>query len=147
MNDLMITVNGEEVDAFKQFGIKMGDNFIDTLMQPSAVKEYISNDSRLENGIRVNISPCKIASRSVTLTFVVTDLNGVDMITNLRNFYNALYEIKIAIRMPKVEESVYYNLLYTGKSISYGATIDRRTSKLSVNFDEPDPTSRAKNSQ
>lgn len=147
MNDLMISafVDGEytaEVDAYTAYGIRMGDEFLNTLLQPSSMKELLTNDSRLENGKRVNISSSKIDGRSLTLGFVITNGNGKPMLENLRSFYNLLYGVRLRMRVPKLEEDVYYHLIYTGKSISYGMSIDRTTSKLSVKFDEPDPTKR-----
>lgn len=147
MNELMISgyVDGsyvEEVDAYKVYGVRMGDQFLETLLQPSPMKEVMKSDSRLENGKRVNISSSKQDERSITLGFVITNGNGKDMLTNLRNFYSLLYNVRLRIRVPKIEEDVYYHLLYTGKSISYGMSIDRTTSKLSVKFDEPNPSHR-----
>lgn len=147
MNELMISayVDGsyvDEVDAYKVYGVRMGDQFLETLLQPSPMKEVMKSDSRLENGKRVNISSSKQDERSITLGFVITNGNGKDMLTNLRNFYNLLYNVRLRIRVPKIEEDVYYHLLYTGKSISYGMSIDRTTSKLSVKFDEPNPSHR-----
>lgn len=147
MNELMISgyVDGsyvDEVDAYKVYGVRMGDQFLETLLQPSPMKEVMKSDSRLENGKRVNISSSKQDERSITLGFVITNGNGKDMLTNLRNFYSLLYNVRLRIRVPKIEEDVYYHLLYTGKSISYGMSIDRTTSKLSVKFDEPNPSHR-----
>ena len=147
MNELMISgyVDGsyvDEVDAYKVYGVRMGDQFLETLLQPSPMKEVMKSDSRLENGKRVNISSSKQDERSMTLGFVITNGNGKDMLTNLRSFYNLLYNVRLRIRVPKIEEDVYYHLLYTGKSISYGMSIDRTTSKLSVKFDEPNPSHR-----
>ena len=137
-------VYGAELDAFTEYGIRMGDGFIDTLLQPSPLKDYLSNESRLENGVRVDVTPSKINKRSVTLTFVVTNRNGSAMIANLRKFYTLLYGKKIRIRVPEVEDSEYYHLIYTGKSISFGSSLDRSISKLSVKFDEPNPANRTK---
>lgn len=147
MNELMISgyVDGsyvDEVDAYKVYGVRMGDQFLETLLQPSPMKEVMKSDSRLENGKRVNISSSKQDERSMTLGFVITNGNGKDMLTNLRSFYSLLYNVRLRIRVPKIEEDVYYHLLYTGKSISYGMSIDRTTSKLSVKFDEPNPSHR-----
>lgn len=147
MNELMISPykNGAyetEQDAFTAYGVRMGDNFIDTLMQPSSMKEFLTSDSRLENGVRVNMSSAKVNKRSLTLTFVITNGNGKSMIENLRNFYSALYNIRLRMRVPTIENGTYYHLYYTGKSISYGSSIDKTISKLSVGFDEPNPTKR-----
>lgn len=46
MNDL--TINGK--DALIEYGIKMGDGFLDAIDPPYPLKGFIENKSRLENG-------------------------------------------------------------------------------------------------
>lgn len=146
MKELMITpFDGKylrEVDAFSEYGVRMGDDFINTLLQPAPMKDVIQNNSRMEHGVRVNIVPYQ-DKRSITLTFIITNGNGKSMLANLRNFQKMLYNVRLKLRVPKIEENVSYKLIYTGKSISYGVSIDRTISKLSVKFEEPNPSDRS----
>ena len=50
MADLLI--NGR--DAYKTWGVRMGDKFLDVLGASLPMKEFIENKSRLEHGKRNN---------------------------------------------------------------------------------------------
>lgn len=62
-------INGK--DAFSTFGVCMGDGFIDSIDAPAPTKDYIKNESRLENGTRIITDNSKIGSRSLTLSFTI----------------------------------------------------------------------------
>ena len=49
MADLLI--NGR--DAFQVWGVRMGDNFLNSLGTPIPMKEFIENKSRLEHGKQI----------------------------------------------------------------------------------------------
>ena len=59
MADLLI--NGR--DAYKTWGVRMGDKFLDVLGASLPMKEFIENKSRLEHGKRVIINNPKIDER------------------------------------------------------------------------------------
>ena len=42
-----LIINGRE--ALKEWGVRMGDNFLDVLGAPVPLKEFIENKSRLEH--------------------------------------------------------------------------------------------------
>ena len=65
MADLLI--NGR--DAYKTWGVRMGDKFLDVLGASLPMKEFIENKSRLEHGKRVIINNPKIDEREITLSF------------------------------------------------------------------------------
>ena len=67
MADLII--NG--FDAFLQWGIRMGDGFLDAIFAPEPLKEFIENKSRLNNGKQVVYNNPKIDERDVTLVFTL----------------------------------------------------------------------------
>ena len=46
-----LIINGRE--ALKEWGVRMGDNFLDVLGAPVPLKEFIENKSRLEHGKQV----------------------------------------------------------------------------------------------
>ena len=61
MADLLI--NGR--DAYKTWGVRMGDKFLDVLGASLPMKEFIENKSRLEHGKRVIINNPKIDERDI----------------------------------------------------------------------------------
>lgn len=132
-------ING--ADAWVSWGVRMGDGFLDEIDGFAPMKDYISNESRLENGKRVLTSVMKVASRSVTLHFLICGDSEEDYRTKRKAFETELRKGAVAINAPKLGDDVY-NLVYTGKSISYGLTTGRCTGEFSAKFDEPDPTNR-----
>lgn len=65
LGDLYINGN----DAWGMYRVAMGEGFIQTLLTPAGNKDFIENESRLENGKRVVFNNPKVASRDLTLTF------------------------------------------------------------------------------
>lgn len=137
VGDLIIN----EKDAYTEWGINMGDGFLNALDAPAPMKEYIQNKSRLEHGKRVITSGVKTDSRELTLSFTITGSSQSDFQLKKKSFYEELYKGPLNIRIPKVNSDVYH-LIYLGKSISYGMNLDREFCKVSAKFEEPNPTNR-----
>lgn len=138
MADLLI--NGK--DAYASWGIRMDIGFLDALCAPASMKEYIENESRLENGKRVFTGNAKLDSREVTLSFTLTGKSQEDYRTKKKAFYDELYKGAMTIKVPADSTDVY-NLVYLGKSISYAQNTARTFGKLSIKFLEPNPTNRS----
>lgn len=136
MVDLII--NGK--DAFKTWGVRMGDKFLDVLSAPAPMKEFIENTSRLEHGKRVTVTDAKLNSREVTLTFTIEGETPSDYADKKKRFFDELYKVKMAIQVPENGDEVYH-LNYLGKSISYAQSLDRTFGKISSKFEEPNPSS------
>ncbi|MDD3038604.1 hypothetical protein [Bacteroides sp.] len=134
-----LLINGK--DAYNIWGVDMGDNFLDALGASSPMKEYIQNESRLEHGKRVITSNAKIDYRELTLSFTITGDSQPDFQLKKKAFYNELYKGSVVIKIPKVNNEVFY-LNYLGKSITYAQSIDRTFGKISSKFEEPNPTKR-----
>ena len=77
-------------DAWGQWKVAMGDNFIENLLVPAGNKEFIENESRLENGKRVITTNPKVASRDVTLTFNIHGDTTTEYLTNYAAFVAVL---------------------------------------------------------
>lgn len=135
-----LIING--VDAYTTWGVSMGDNFISILEAPVSVKEYISNESRSEHGKRVitDAGTIKLASRDVTLQFHIVGSSESDYLARRAAFYDVLYAGLVTLQIPSRGDALY-KLLYTGKQISFAQT--GMEGKLSVKFEEPNPTDRA----
>lgn len=152
MADLFI--NG--ADAWVQYGVKMGEGFIDALETPPDLKERIVNTSRLYHGDRyvdqVNdagqaIAP-KVASRQLTLEFIIAGSGNTlsEQRTNFRTkkrlFLNLLQGVgEIMLKVPSISNNVYF-LRCVAKSNSYSGNMARTLCKLSVKFVEENPTRR-----
>lgn len=132
-------INGK--DAWTTWGVNMGDKFIDNIDAPLANKEYIENESRLEDGKRVITSNAKVASREITLGFTITGTSQEDYRAKKKAFETELRSGGFTVNIPALGSEVYH-LIYTGKSISYGLSLDRRFGHFTMKCEEPNPANR-----
>ena len=134
MADLII--NG--FDAFLQWGIRMGDGFLDAIFAPEPLKEFIENKSRLNNGKQVVYNNPKIDERDVTLVFTLEGETPDDYLSKYSAFKTELQKGKIEIKVPALGNQVY-RLTYL-RSASCELNTPRTFSKISVKFNEPNPS-------
>jgi len=105
MIDLIIgKTGGTLVDAYAEYGIRMGDGFLDTLLAPREMKDYITNESRMNHGREITLKDTsapfmgeRFNYREITLTFTLCSTFGgsVSLITrstrpttgNIHNVY------------------------------------------------------------
>lgn len=135
MADLII--NG--FDALQQWGVRMGDGFIDALFAPEPLKEFIENKSRLQHGKQVLYNNPRIDERDVTLVFTLEGRSPDDYLSKYAAFKAELQKGKVEIRVPALGNDVY-RFTYL-RSASFGLNISRTLSKISVKFNEPNPSS------
>lgn len=134
-----LLING--VDAYTTYGVRMGDGFLDALQTPSQLKDYVTNDNRLDNGVRYSETVPKISERSVTLLFTIEGSTPSDFRIKKKAFESMLYQGDVSINVPSDGADVYH-LKYTGTSVSFARNIERTFAKISASFKEPDPTNR-----
>lgn len=130
-------INGS--DAWGTWRVAMGDGFIERLLAPAGTKDFVENESRIENGKRVIFNNPKVASREVTLTFNMHGDTSDEYLSNYKAFVSILQSGKVTIRVPAI--GMTFTMVYK-KSTSFAIGRSRMNSKLSVKFDEPDPTNR-----
>lgn len=128
-------------DAFTEWGVRMGDDFLNNIGAPAPLKDFIENKSRLEHGKRVIIDDPKLDERDVTLTFTIQGSSQTDYQSKKKAFQNELY--KGAINIQVADSGDIYHLIYTGKSISYAQSVDRTFGKITAKFNEPNPANRS----
>lgn len=132
-------INGK--DAWTEWGVNMGDGFLDAIDSFAPMKEYIENDSRLEHGKRVLVGSPKVASRDLTLHFTIMGESEADFRAKRKAFEAELRKGKVDVGIPALGSDIYH-LLYLGKSIGYGMSLDRTFCSVSSKFEEPNPTER-----
>ncbi len=132
-----LLINGK--DAWDIFGVNMGDGFLESIMTPAGNKSYIENESRKEHGKRVIYSDVKVQDRDVTLTFNIHGSSRSDYLQKYDSFVEELQKGKVAITVPAISKK--FTLSYQ-KSTSFALGTSRTNSKLSVKFNEPNPTLR-----
>ncbi len=135
MNELII--NGK--DAFLEYGIKMGEGFLDVIFSPAPIKDFVENKSRLTDGKRVIYNNPKVDERDVTLTFNLEGDSPEDYLVKYKKFKEELSKGLIIIEVPVLGET--YRLTY-GKSVTFAMNTERTFSKISCKFNEPNPANR-----
>lgn len=139
-----LLINGQ--DAY-ELGIAMGDGFIGALQSPSAVKGYIENDDPTKDGKEILLhtmegeSVIRVKDRALTLTFDIFGRTPKERNSRYNAFIAMLHKGLVTIQVPS-ESSDIYRLYYSGTSGSYMLSPCRTTSKLTVKFNEPNPTNR-----
>ena len=128
-------------DAWETWGVNMDDGFLDALDAPLQMKDYIESESRLEHGKRMITSSPKVASRDITLGFTITGTNETDYRTKKKAFETELQKGAFTLNVPKLGTDVF-NLVYTGKSVSYGLSLNRCFGHFSTKVTEPNPMDR-----
>ncbi|WP_130892503.1 hypothetical protein [Paraprevotella xylaniphila] len=130
-----------EKDAWTTWGVCMGEGFLDSIDTPAPMKDYIENESRLEHGKRIITENAKVDSRNFTLEFTIMGSTESDYRAKKKAFESELYKGTITVQIPKLNSEVY-RLVYLGKSISYGLSLNRCFGKFSAKFEEPNPANR-----
>lgn len=132
-------INGK--DAWTEWGVNMEEGFLDALDAPLSMKEYIQDESRLEDGVRIDTSNPKVASREITLGFTITGTSENDYRSKKASFQTELQKGKFTVKVPNLNTETY-KLVYTGKSISYGLSKQRNFGHFTMKCTEPNPTDR-----
>lgn len=135
-----LIINGK--DAFSTWGVRMGDGFLDAIDGFNEMKDYIENESRLEHGKRVITDNAKVDSREITLQFTIEGSSESDYRSKKKAFQTELEKGAVNIKVPVLGNEVY-KLIYLGKSVSYGLSLDRCFGKVSSKFEEPNPIDRS----
>lgn len=137
MADLLI--NGK--DALTEWGVRMGDNFLDVLNGYYPMKDYITNNDRTQDGVQYVGIP-KVNERNITLNFTMEGNSASDFTAKNKAFVEVMRGGDVVIQVPEDSPAVYH-LKYTGKSCTFARNTERTFAKLGLAFIEPNPTNRA----
>lgn len=134
-------INGK--DAWEEWGVNMGKEFLDTIDSFVSLKEYIENESRLEHGKRIltEVSP-KISSRELSLSFTIQGADAGDYRDKRKAFEGELLQGRVNIVVPSLGAEVF-KLVYLGRNITYAMNKSRTFSTITAKFEEPNPMDRA----
>ncbi|MGP1540029.1 hypothetical protein [Bacteroides pyogenes] len=133
-----LTINGK--DAYQEWGVRMGEGFLDTLNGYYPLKEYITNNDRTQDGVQYFDAP-KVNERSLTLNFTIEGSDKDDFTVKNRAFAEMMRKGDVTIQVP-ADSSDVYHLKYTGKSCTFARNVERTFAKIGLAFIEPNPTNR-----
>ena len=136
MADLLI--NGK--DALTEWGVRMGDNFLDVLNGYYPMKDYITNNDRTQDGVQY-VSIPKVNERNITLNFTMEGNSASDFTAKNKAFVEVMRGGDVVIQVPEDSPAVYH-LKYTGKSCTFARNVERTFAKIGLAFIEPNPTNR-----
>ena len=129
-------------DAYKEWGVNMGDRFLDSLGEKAGKKDYITNNDRTRDGIEYcNVIP-KTNERILTLTFTIAGSSPSDFTAKKDAFFDELDKGDISIKVPD-DSSKVYHLKFKDSTGSYALNTKRAFCKVGIKFVEPNPRNRA----
>ncbi|MBR5169342.1 MAG: hypothetical protein IKW85_02090 [Muribaculaceae bacterium] len=128
-------------DLKSEYGISLSDGALSVLLTPPALKERISNESRLEDGKRVDIwSDTHYASRELTLEMHLIASTFADFVTKLRAFIAAVNNVPegVILSYTIYGQQLQFRLQYL--SCTQFAAYNGTLGKFAVRFIERYPT-------
>lgn len=132
-------INGK--DAYTEWGVNMGDRFLDALGEKAGKKDYITNDNKLKDGVEYCSFVPKAAERQVTLTFTIRGDSRSDFISKKDAFFVELDKGDISIQVPTNDSKVYH-LKFKDSTGTYAQNLERTFCKVGIKFVEPNPKNR-----
>ena len=130
-----LIINGK--DAYQEWGVNMGENFLDSLEEPAGLKDYVTNSSRLNDGVDYcNVKP-KTDERQLTLLFTITGSSTTDFALKKRAFFEIMYSADVIITVPVIGVLTKFHLKYKGTTGVYAQNVARTFCKVGFKFTEP----------
>lgn len=135
------SINGVDINTY---GASLAKGTYDALNAEAPAKEYISNESRLQHGIRIVAEPenAKLDKREVTIK-VLIEGRGAAFHSNVRSFLSAITHGLFTLSVPALGTT--FNMVYQscGKPEIEGKTSDGITMAVyPVKLLEPNPNNR-----
>lgn len=133
-------ING--LDAFVRWGVSLNQDGLSALMTPAPVKDYISNDCRLEHGVRYmdTAAAVKVNERQVNITFNLIASTEEQFFTRYAAFCTEVLEPgRINIRT-SFQPTVLYRCKY--QSCTQFTQFMRGIAHFSLRLIEPNPKNR-----
>lgn len=128
--------------SLRSIGVRMGDDFLNALLTPPQLKDFITNDARTRHGAQILTSAPRYAARELTLTFVICGETAEAAAASMAALMALLGGIRFGLYVPGASEGETFWLAYTGKGVSYSQDLSRTVRKFTAKFTEPDPTRR-----
>ena len=131
---------GNTYDAFDTWGVSLSDGAIGSLLAPPAAKERVSNESRLENGKRIDIqAPAYVQSRELTLEMHLIAGTYAQFLSRWRAFLAAITATGEGIKLKYTAygQQMEFNLQYL--SCTQFAAYNGTLAKFALRFVERSP--------
>lgn len=136
-----IKVNGASggyEDLFLVYGVRLLRGGYEQLLTPATLKDYVTNESRLEHGTRYIPVNARYKERSVSLEVVLTGSDYDDYLAKYEALMDLLTSGLVLLRVPRLKR--VYKFVYIGASKFKFNSRNRAT--FILEFKEPDVTDR-----
>lgn len=134
-------INGN--DAYERYGISMDSSALSTLMTPNSKKDWISNEVRDEDGIRVltgSYAP-KNEARELSLTFNLVAPDEETFFARYNLFCNEVLESGIVNLQTSFQPDIMYRCIY--ESCGQFSQFRRQMAQFQLKIKEYNPNNRA----
>lgn len=132
--------NGTNHNIKDEFGVSLSDGAISTLLAWPDAKEVVSNESRLENGKRIDTNGAVMfAARTITLEMHLIATDFATFLVNERAFIEALTATPVVtLAFSIYGQTIRYRLRYV--SCTQFGVYNGTLGKFAVRFEEPVPS-------
>ena len=130
------------IDAWERYGIILATNGLSVLMTPPALKEWITNEVRTEDGTRYakNVAP-KMAARDITLPIQLVATDEAEFIEKYALFCHEILESGVINITTKWEPQKVYKCVY--ESCTQFTQFLQQIATFGLKLIEPNPADRA----
>lgn len=126
-----------------EFGVTLTQGWREALLTPAPVKDYVSNDSRIEHGVNMIATPecAKLNKRNVDIPFFLEGHSTEDYLEKLESFFEKIaYSGEFCMKVPCLKRVFKFVYSQCSKFGDYGLKKGNFTLKLI----EPNPKDRLK---
>lgn len=137
MNKIALYINGE--NAASRYGAYLDSSGLAALMTPPPLKDYIENDSALEDGVAIGGSPM-MDKRSISLTLYLKANSDAQFLQRYADLC-ALFKNRAINISTSFQDGVVYRCRY--QSCTQFSQFNGRMAKFALKLVEPNPNNRS----
>ena len=125
-------------DLYEEYGVMLVKGAYEELVQPPAMKDYIKNESRLENGTRYTFPTPRRKAREFSIQFAIEASGYQQYITRYNNFIAKISGGTFLLKVPFL--GLIFKLVYLDCEKNRG--YDWKHATFTLKLAEPNPADR-----
>ena len=131
-----VRLNG--FDAFEEYGVSFPPSAINAIMTPASLKEFVTNESRDEDGSRVIFQNPRQAQRELTIEMQLHASSLRELIQRYKQLIRIFESGMFTIELERNPGDIYHFIYESCNSFSMG----EKLAKFVLKLIEPNPTNR-----
>lgn len=132
----LVRLNG--FDAFDKYGVSFPPSAINAIMTPASLKEFVTNESRDEDGSRVIFHNPRQAQRELTIEMHLHASSLRELIQRYKQLIRIFESGMFTIELERNPGDIYHFIYESCNSFSMG----EKLAKFALKLIEPNPTNR-----